>query len=66
MTEINSYCTIILLLDGFNENLQKAFSSIKEQTEITDYTNLTSWNVEVINLTLVDHLSEVYNTSITI
>ena len=36
--------------------IQDAFESIKEQSDITDQTNLTSWNVQVFYwmLTLLD------------
>lgn len=44
---INVLYAIFISIDGFNEDLQNAFTSIKNQTEITDYTNLTSWNMEV-------------------
>lgn len=41
------YYILFLFVDGFNEDLQSAFTSVKNQTEITDSTNLTSWNMEV-------------------
>lgn len=41
------YYILFLFVDGFNEDLQSAFTSVKNQTEITDFTNLTSWNMEV-------------------
>lgn len=41
------YYILFIFVDGFNEDLQSAFTSVKNQTEITDNTNLTSWNMEV-------------------
>ena len=41
------YYILFLFVDGFNEDLQSAFTSVKDKTNITYHTNLTSWNMEV-------------------
>ena len=43
--------TLYYTLSGdYYQTMQDAFQSVEEQSDITDQTNLTSWDVQVCNV----------------